>query len=328
MASRHSEFRRRTSSSATTEGGTKYAITDGPNYTADRETVSADETYLIRSEDVLDFLQESMPAPIFLFERFSLISPYRRMPGAPWMVTERVELKPFNKNLPGDPFGGDAADADTAAPDDTYSDFYEARITYRPTLESIEDQDPNDPETFLETQKNAGSQFLSVPPSKTSVTGSDANGNFPDGNSVGPPARVNQEQQMGIAYPVSIVDYTFTWPLVLNPNFAKFDAALGKVNGTLQSLFDNSPLGTVLFMGYNAKRRFIWNGFTLAAQPYEIQFKFSKRAINRTSDFGIQRVFGWNHQFNTDSGDWELITMANGQPIHDSTDFLALFVFP
>lgn len=363
MASQYSAFTRRMKvlPRLKTEGGVRYALLSGPTYDATSESVTATTTILIRSRDLKPFHKEAFPPPIFLFEVSRRLT-NTRLPGAPWMVMESFTSRPHNPDLPGDPFEGHKEDSITIEGEDDgefnqadppgtpgesghpYSEFYEVVITYSSQFHADDnDEDPNDPETFIEVQKTGGGQFLSVPPVNTSTNeesvpdspGAADTVKRADGTKVreGDTAdKTNPSQQMGIVMTIPTIEYTFTWPLVINPPFRLMDLALGKVNGTFMSIFDNAPLETVLFMGYNAKRKYIWDGATGRAQPYEIQYKFSRRMITRSSTAGAfgevdppARSFGWNHQFNGTEGEWERIKMANGRSVHDKTDFLALF---
>lgn len=361
MSSQYSAFSRRSRFllGKNTKGGVKYALKSGPTYDVTRDAIKATETIIIRSRDLKAFHSEAMPPPFFIF-LLSRVLPYRRLPGAPWMILESFTSKPHNPDLPGDPFEGHKDESINIDPDDPtfsvdefdnrdppgnpgerghpYSEFYELVLTYTSQLEANDNQqDPDDPETFLEVQKQGGGQFLSIPPTNTStnslsVDKFDSPGEAPSGSTLALPDKTNQDQQQGIAIPVPTIEYTLTWPLVINPPFTLMDLALGKVNGTFMPLFDNSPLETVLFMGYNAKRKFIWDGATGRAQPWEIQYKFSKRAVNRSSrtpagdDIDpVSRAFGWNHQYSPTDGEWVRIILANGRSIHDKTNFNLLF---
>lgn len=321
MVAQHETFRLETA------GGIEYDRVEGPTLSIRRDEERVVETVRIRASNVLAFRLEAMPPPIFLFND-SAIAPYRRLPGAEWYVAESLEFRPQTQDLPADPFG-----VDGDAPSDTYNDFYLCTITYRPWLESQDEpRDTNDPQTFLEVEKTAGAQFLSIPPTNSEVQEIDSLGRLPDGATSDEdtaPKLVNKDLQHGMTMVIPTVEYTLTWPLVLNPPFELIERTMGKVNNAALPIFDNSPRETVLFMGYSARQRFVWDGATARAQPWEVQYKFSKRAINRRGktmeENNDGRVFGWNHEFSPTIGDWVLISVGNGNKLHDSADFLQLF---
>ena len=329
MASRWSQFQLETAGRGLTGAGIRYALIDGPNYTADRETQTANETYIIRSQDVLAFHLESLPPPIFATDDKNFIRAYRRLPGAVWFITKSIDLKPFNQELPGDPFGGhlastretDSSGLPAAAGSNTYSTFYEVTINYETAQEGEDNErDEDDPVTFLEHSISGGGQFLSVPPANTTIDKKDVNGLNPDLSTGETADQVNDTQQMGLLYPIATIEHTLKWPLVLNPDFEAINAAMNKVNNSVIDFFNDAPIETVLFSGYSGSQKFVWNGSSSTAQPWTLDFKFTERRINRGG-----RIFGWNHHYHPGSGEFVKVKLANGEPLFEQTDFAAIF---
>jgi hypothetical protein len=343
-------------------------LISGPSFDVSRDSQTATEVIIVRASDVEAFRSEAMPPPLFI-EDISILPLYRRMPGTQ-LLLDSMSGRPFNPDLPGDPFKLSNEDTRTghqheafdndpenkstfgdftnaSAPDGTYSDFYELTLNYSSQFQSNDNQeDPNKPETFLEVTKNAGGQFLSIPPVNTSTnegavptspgetggTVTKADGSSASEEDI--PNETNQDQNQGITFTIPTIEWTMNWPRVLNPRFDVINRMIGSVNASFMPVFDNAPIETVLFAGYTAKRNYLWVGFGNTLQPYSLSFKFSQRMIQRSnSDISTfatvnqddVRVFGWNHQFSPTKGEWVRIIMANGKSLFDRQEFLPLF---
>lgn len=130
----------------------------------------------------------------------------------------------------------------------------------------------------------------------------------------------NRDFELPVLLPIQTVDYTFKWPLAINPNFPFMFGQLGKVNRDAHRLFFNAFRETVLFTGISAEQKFVWNGSSAVAQPWNLELQFSQRVIN---DGGL--TYGWNHVYHPDSGEWRRLWRANGRPLHYSFSIANFF---
>jgi hypothetical protein len=130
----------------------------------------------------------------------------------------------------------------------------------------------------------------------------------------------NQDLELPVLIPIHTVEYTIKWEMFLNPQFNRMFGLLGRVNSDEHPIFFYAPRETVLFTGISASQKFVWNGATARAQPWEIEFHFSQRIAR---DCG--RKYGWNHVFAPKKGVWVRAMRANGLPLHYSMSMKSFF---
>jgi len=141
------------------------------------------------------------------------------------------------------------------------------------------------------------------------VPGSDTDPTLPGGSEEDP--EPNQDQKMPCLLTIPTAEITASWPLVLSPRIDRYISVLGRVNTNRSRLLFNASPETCLFTRFSASQKFIWNGATTCAQPWDLEFGFSHRVV-REEGF----IYGWNHVYSPDSGCWKRVYRANGYPLH------------
>lgn len=298
-----------------TAGGIKYKLVDGyPTMNVSEDSAKATEKYVLRSRDVESFISESLPAPVVVLGSV-IRPPKRKLPGASILVTESINVEPYEPGMPGDPQG-----ADPTAPDGTYADFYVATISYSTrSLDSDDDEeDPNDPETFLTHTVIAGGEHMSWPASNTQTRNTNLDENIPvsDQNPTG-----NQDQTGPIVKTIPTIEHGLKWKAVLSPPWTKIIQLLGHVNDATMPLFFGAKKETVMFMGVSGQQQYLWDGFSVGVQPWSLDFKFSHREIRENG-----KSYGWNHIYSPKFGTWRELRRANGESLYESSNLLELFV--
>lgn len=294
-----------------TAGGIPYLLRNGfPTMSVDEQGAKAVEEYVIRASDIEGFTSESLPAPIVFLG--SVIRPPRRhMPGASILRTKTLSYKPLTATRPGDP-----TSYDSGAPTNTYDDYYIVTINYETqTQDSTDDEEnPNDPTTFLEHSVTTGGQHMSVPPNKCETTDADL-------ATAGPGNAEPHVDAFGpIVKTIPTIEHALKWKSVTNPPWSTIRDLLGHVNNATLSLFFDAPHGTVMFMGVSGTQAYLWNGFSTGVQPWELTFKFSERHIRENGS-----SYGWNWVYVPKHGTWRKLLRANGETLYEESDFLQLF---
>jgi len=130
----------------------------------------------------------------------------------------------------------------------------------------------------------------------------------------------NKDYELPVLLPIQTVEYNLRWNMALNPPFGRMFRYIGRVNSDAHPLFWNAKRETVLFMGMSASQKFVWNGAKTIAQPWTLDLKFSQQIKN---DRGL--TYGWNHVIVPETGEWQRLFRANGQPLHYSFSIKRFF---
>ena len=304
----------------TTAGGIPYKLVEGfPKITGDESKASATEKYIIRASDVEAFFAESIPAPIVYLE--TVYWPARRpMPGASILITKSVAFEPHVPGLPFDPF-----DADSGAPSGTYDPFCSVSISYETMQnESDDEQDPNDPETFLEHSVTAGGEFMSWPPNNCKLQpGVDA-------GQAGDPAEQEpiKDRIAPIVKTIPTIEHVLKWKNCLRPAWPRIVDMLGHVNDrefVFSGKDTTSELAAekhcLLFMGVSGNQSYLWDGASVGVQPWTLDFRFTQKQIIEGD-----RTYGHNHIYSPKDGAWVQLLRADGQTLLLDANLVKLFV--
>lgn len=293
-----------------TKGGIKYKLVEGfPKVSGDEEKTSGSEQYIIRARDLEDFFAEAMPPPMIVLG-VPVRPPRRKMPGSDILVTKQVSFEPFTGSLPGDPFN-----YDEDAPEGTYDELYRVTIQYETSFDSeSSEEDPDDPETFLEHSVTVGGEALLIPPQKLKASSADVKDQQ---GGTGSPVK---SPQLPIVKQIPTIEHILKWKYCLAPNWDRIILALGKVNDKTEPLFFNANKECVMFMGVSGSRQYLWNGRTTRIAPWNLDFRFTHREIEEDG-----KVYGHNHVYIPETGTWKKIFRAGGKPLNLSTDLLRLF---
>jgi len=292
-----------------TAGGIPYTLMEGyPKISGEDGKTSATEKYLIRAADVAPFYAESLPPPAIVLGNPTLPA-RRRMPGSSVLITKTLSFEPQTGTLPGDPFG-----ADSGAPDKTYDPLYVVTIGYETSPnDQNNEQDPNDPETFLEHSVSVGGEFLNIPPTKTTTT-SGALG-YTEGTKL-----ANRDQQHPLLKMIPLIEHQLKWKFCLAPNWPRIMEMLGKVNDRDETLFLGAKEETVCFMGVSGNRVYSWDGASLAVAPWSLDFRFSQHQVHEDGHY-----YGWNHAYIPQYGEWRRLYRAGGKPLYEKANLRTLF---
>ena len=134
-----------------------------------RTAAEATEIYIIRAEDLTNFVRIGLPLPISGNYGIPNYPGRAAFYGVPALVVNTMKWKGLNDSKPVDPFDFDGAYTTfnelPGAVDGTYDEFVEVTVTYAPVKKSKnkDDSDDNDPSTFLEVTSTGGGQFLNSP---------------------------------------------------------------------------------------------------------------------------------------------------------------------
>ncbi|MGB1202606.1 MAG: hypothetical protein ACPG75_03505 [Alloalcanivorax venustensis] len=308
--------------------GCKYKRVRGPYVTVTEKEVTARETIAIKAVDFVKWVTKSMPVPELITQDTSdgsgnadppLVGrpQLRRLPGAPFLVTEKITIvDPPGNDLPLDPFQSDTDDLTAEQYTDTYNDLLFLEIEYKTKSggkgEDEEEEDPSDPETFLEYSVDVGGEYMTINPRKAEW----------EGDSPGAQNEDNQDVQVPAVRVIPTINFNLRWPRVINPPWGTIFNKVGTVSSAVVPFLFNAPAETAMFLGCSGKREFVWwgndgdpttNGFLL--KPWELDFKFSVKAIVLPGGAGVG---GWNHVYRPKKGVWQRL-LVGGNPIHPTT---------
>ena len=264
--------------------------------------------YLIFAGDFLLFADELFPRAVANGAKFEF--PLRfRLPGALTnFVAISLQGEPHITNKPSDPFV-----ADIGAPVGTYTDLYAVTVTFAPEhTDRIETQTISIGAEFL----NIGPQSTEFgkPDSKSSTQ--DAEGNsIPRANDAGAEV-ANESFSVPATKLVPTVEHSVTINNIVRPPLNKIRFRLGTLNSTVMPVLFNAVPETVMFLGISGRRQLRQDGFL----TWTIEYRFSEKHIEEDGD-----IYGWNHFYNPQSGQFERLFKANGSLIYAQTSMTDLF---
>lgn len=313
-----------------TPEGIPYKLLDGyPTFGVQHpDGATAAEKLLIRGTDLGAFLSEIFPPPREVLG-LVIYPETRRLPGTDVLVAKTFSAHPYNPGLPGDPFS-----TDTSAPSGTYSFLYEVDIGYetdKKGSKDSEEEDPNEPESFLRHSITAGGEFITIPaqalkhqtkgrppPFRPDVLGEGAIAETESGE-----AEDNLDQLLPITKIIPITTHTLEWRQVPLVPWGRIRNKLGHVNSDVIPLFDLAQPETVLFTGVNGSQEYLWDG----RRPWTLQFTFVERYLKETGRDGNPRIVTWNHVYVPDVGRFQKLTLppTHTKFIYESTTFNDMF---
>jgi len=266
------------------------------------ENASATEEILIQASDLGAFVSEILPAPI-IFMGMLIYPTRRRFPGAPWLVADTVTWTAFDDVKPIDPFG-----SDSGAPEDTYDKFLKVTINYVTSPQNDQDQDPNDPTTFLQVSTSAAGHYLH---------GELRGAVDEDGEEIREPDVPNMVTE-------TIIEWNLVWPQIPGDFFRdtlmdRLRKAAGKVNSTVMRLFNDAPKHTLLFTSFDHQESYTWREGRIGKSPIQLTMKFTEKNFEDVDGKNITHDHYW-----IPSKGWKKITI-NGKDPYPETDFNNLF---
>jgi hypothetical protein len=274
------------------------------------EDASATEVVLIQASQLLAFAEEMFPQTYI--STGTIIRPRRRaLPGMAPLVAKTFRWEAHTDGRPVDPFGGDSD-----APADTYEQFLKLTIEYGTSSSNDEEENPDDPRTFLEISSNAGGVFLAVKPVNATWVGI---GDEPASSPV-------REQKVPQTQTEPQTEWSVRWSQI-DPDFfdetliARLRDKLGKVNqGEMTTLYD-APAETILFAGYTLREQYTWREGATGASPVAIDMKFVEKNLKTADPNGFQVTH--NHVYRPGFGYRRLL--VDGDPLYATTDLDNIF---
>ncbi len=306
-------------------GGIRHKVAGGLTFDGDDEKVGANLDVIIQAADFGDFLDEMFPQPLIIGGPGGLISisPRMYLLNAPWLRMKSFSTDIVEKGKPLDPFN-----ADPNAPDGTYGTLMMVKMRFETMQETDEEEpDEGDPTTFLEHSINAGAEYLHIPPKKIDVSEQDVEQWVIEGEGAQPQAppdaEANKDAELGIYKVIPTIEHSLKWKFALNPSWTNIYRRLGTVNQAVIRLFNNAKRETVLFTGISGSRSYRYFRRRTDTTPWELDFKFSQRAIYEGSS-----IYGWNHVYSPSKQKWvrPVRVNDNNKPLYEASDFTKLFV--
>ena len=283
------------------------------------EGATATEEYIIRSSDLLQMAMFGFPEPIafggtLLYPQQPVIS------GLGTLVPKRIGWKSHESGKPCDPFG-----ADPLAPANTYSQFCNIVINYGTTPENDQEQDPDDPFTFLEVSAAGSGVFLNSPldgksawelgPGAEEEECEDVEGDrVCTGESTlvketnVPHTIVETQVQWNVRWPR--IPFTF-WNGIL---MTRMREKLGKVNDGEMALLHNAPADTVLFQSYRASTSYTWRQGKTGRAPVNLEMNFLEKNFTSAEGIDVTNQHVWRPNYG-----WRRL-MINEQNLYADTN--------
>lgn len=240
-----------------------------------RDSAEGTEEYIIKAEDLLDFVHLGLPTPV-IFN--GVTYPGRAvMYGVPSLVVDTITWEALTEGRPIDPFG-----FDPHAPEGTYDENIKAIVKYKPREKgkNDEDSDPNNPFTFLQVNSRASGEFIAPPiPGKaewfTALY-----------NSATGWQEVSQGDVEEVDIPGTILSpltsWTVSWPQIpydyfYNVVLPRLRASIGTVNSSVLNIFGNPPPHTMLLNGWSVNEEYIWDLGNVVTPPISLQMDFLEK---------------------------------------------------
>lgn len=308
--------------SGITDNGVRYKLVSSTGQ-SQRDSTSVTEVILIRSVDLLNFILVSFP-PSPSGNTFAAIYSNRALPQVPSLRTKSISWKTHVDGKPIDPFL-----ADPTAPDGTYHPVLEVTITYD---NEMEEQDSNDPDTYLEIRGSTAGEFLQIDAAESVWQNADGTTEANDNPN-------------GIYKTVVVptTEWTVTWTQIpkeffRNTLMPRLRAITGKVNSdTNELLFDAAP-ETLLFAGFEYKeerKRFTDYETLVGVDPdtgetTQEVIRKAERFITLTAKFlekhitlDDETIVGHNYYWKDGTG-WKRLLIDN-KPPYESAAFADVF---
>ena len=249
-----------------------------------RDGAEATEEYIVKSEDLMDFVNVGLPTPSAYY---GIVYPGRAvMYGVPSLVVDKITFESLTDGKPVDPFG-----ADTSAPEGTYEENLKAVVTYAPREKGkdSEDSDPNDPTSFLQISAQGSGEFL-APEISGKATWWDWEWiwldpyDSDDRRGYWKLAEVGEVKEVNIpaTIKVSMTEWSVSWPQTPHDYYygtilPKLRAAIGTVNLNQLALLHNPPPHTILLSDFSTNEEYLWDLGDVKKPPISLEMHFTEK---------------------------------------------------
>lgn len=291
-----------------TAGGIRYRfIRSVGSY--DYENGSVTWEAIFRTVDLPLLLAEIFPPPVVVN---NISYPVRTsIPGGN-LAAKTLSYESLDTELPLD-----SLQADSTAPDGTYSEFIKVTIEYESL--NAKSPDPENPRTFLEVSASAGGDYIYAPSSgaklqdETNSEGSndeepgavvdgdtnEINGDVEDDGE--PRAVRNPSLPSSVLVPT--IEWSIKWRQIPAETFRnviihRLRLLNGRVNSAPVSVLYNAPAETLLFAGFDFDESYSWRDGSVESPPIDVTMKvIEKRVLWRGVICGHNHVWepgiGW-----------------------------------
>lgn len=291
-----------------TAGGVRYRLMEGyPRGSFSQEGGNVQEQYLIQTSDLTAFIAESFPLMEVVDEQW-VYAFNRAMPGNYRLTTRKVGFQPFPEGKPCNPWEGHGSTSGSM------SDFLKVTIDY----ESSKNEDDNeDPTTFLEISCDASAEFLMLPVTKGMQWELAEEGTMN-------PLKVDNRDQVTVPKLMPEISWNLRWPRVTRAFTSilieRCRDAMGLVNNAAMPMLFGAPVETILFTGFSMREEFGWR----EEEPPAVEFDMKLLEKNVTVD-GARK--GHNEFFRPETGKWETLFRwkPGGPKMYESTNLNGLW---
>ena len=242
------------------------------------------EEYVIPADRLISLVEEAFPGAVSINGKFY----YPQSPtigGLNTLIPKKVRWEAFIPGIPVDPFDSESWVRQGAEGDpNSYQEYIRVWIDYGTRPENDQEQDPENPMTFLEISLNASGMMRSCPqvnsPDAAAVPAQWVEDGDPVTEALIPHSIAETEIEWSLRWPR--IPYGF-WVNTLQP---KMRAALGKVNSNAVTLLNNAPADTILLVGWSVSTQFTWRQGSTGANPINLSMKLIER--NFQDSGGVQ----------------------------------------
>lgn len=265
------------------------------------EGATATEEYIIQASDLLNMAIYGFPEPV-VFGNTLRYPQQPVMPGLGTLVPKKVAWRSHDPSRPCDPFN-----SDPSAPIGTYCDYCNITVSYGVAPENDQEQDPNDPFTFLEVTANASGVFLNSPLNGQAEWEVPTGSTFSYTNVNGEPSATGESGEVmetNIPHTVTEtqVEWSVKWPRIPyqfwnGTLMGRMRAKLGKVNDAAMPLLFNAPADTILFLGYQTSTSYTWRAGRAGQGPVDLSMKFLEKNFKDKDDVQITHQHLWRPNY-------------------------------
>jgi hypothetical protein len=277
----------------TTDGGLSYAVLSGyPKITRSRNSGDSAVTKVrIAAGDEAAFFDEMLPLPII--QGGGLFHPTRpSLPSYPMFVVASCNSEPLVSSQPGDD-----------------NDYRVVTVNYETTEnEDDDEEDPNDPQTFLTISGTVHGQYIKRPLAGAEWTWEGLGTKIDDPNVVA-------------HHTLPMIELNARWKWVVDPPWDAINSSGGKLNDAVVAYLGNAPVECARFDGASFSQEFLISSETgIRRRPYTLDYKFAIRIAQDADGNPIT----WNHMWNSKEGGWYK-PRSGFNYLFPTTDFSGLF---
>jgi len=293
----------------TPDGWFYFEVGGSPTYQLTKDSASASDTWMVPWANAHAYAKTLIPLRE-ISGQFSLAATRAVHRYDNSLRAETVDVTPFYGEEPGITGNSPA------------SYWATVKVSYKvPDRSDPEDEDPDDPETFLTHKLTIGAEMMTVPSRKAEISEPGSPGEtpvseggwMPDAEFEAKKKMTDEDSPITLLLPTA--EHQFSWKRVLSPPFGAIYGAIGKLNN---SPFMGCAAETLMFLGVDAQREFTSGG----QEPWTLDYRFSHRCAQPV---GAPNPLTWNHFYVPKKDGWDKLKFK-GEFAYKTTNFSGLFV--